>query len=366
VSLRVLRGQFFFLSVLSVSPWRIRLQNENLHKRGNMRRLSIIAVLVGLSFAPPVARAWNDTGHMTVALIAYRQLDDAQHQKIAAILKAHPHYALFLSAKKPDGVSEDEWAFLRASTWPDFVRPSRPGMGFEGELFKGPEITHFHQPFWHYITVPWVPPMERKNLNPTTLPSRSEPNIATAFADSIKQLAAPDTKLEDKAVALAWVEHLIGDVHQPLHASTMFSSLYPQGDKGGNSVVVRSDGGVVKLHSFWDESLGTSDSYIAIDFIAHEITADPQLAAGNLPEFTKDTTFDQWIDESSAYGAAMVYLNGRLRTASAAAWDNKEITADQVPATPPAYAINAHDLCKRRAALAGYRLAQQLRTLLGQ
>ena len=71
--------------------------------------------------------AWNDTGHMTVAEIAYRQLDDAQKQKVADILKQHPHYQLLLHAHVPEGVDADEWAFLKAATWPDFVRPIARG-----------------------------------------------------------------------------------------------------------------------------------------------------------------------------------------------------------------------------------------------
>src|SRR5256885_1374953 len=96
-----------------------------------------------------VASAWNDTGHMTVALIAYRQLNDQQRQRVADILRKHPHYELYLSARRPPAASEDEWAFLRGATWSDFVRPARPGRGAasapsaEVELFKGPEITRF-------------------------------------------------------------------------------------------------------------------------------------------------------------------------------------------------------------------------------
>jgi hypothetical protein len=305
---------------------------------------------------------------MITALIAYRQLDDATKQKVAAILKAHPHYQLYLAANKPEGVSEDEWAFLRASTWPDFIRPARPAPpDGEYELFKGPEITKFHQPYWHFITIPFVPPLERKKINATTLPSRPEPNALTALNDNAKIFATPDAKPEDRAVALAWLEHLIGDIHQPLHATTYFSSAYPTGDKGGNEQIIRADGaagGVMNLHSFWDGILGNSDAYLALTFLADEITNDTQLWQSRLPEIAKDKTFDSWINESTDYGIAFAYLNGRLRTAPRAAWEAKQLTLEEIPSLPPSYAINAHDVAKRRAALAGYRLAAELTRLL--
>jgi hypothetical protein len=300
---------------------------------------------------------------MTVALIAYRQLDDATKQKVATILKAHPHYKLYLAENKPEGVSEDEWVFLRASTWPDFVRPARPGT--EYDLFKGPEITRFHQPYWHYVTIPFVPPQERKHLDPTTLPARQEPNALTALNDNSKILGTADAKAEDRAVALAWLEHLIGDIHQPLHAASLFSSTYPTGDKGGNSQAINADGLVVNLHAFWDGILGNSEAYVALNFLADQITHDPQLAKDKLPELTKDTTFDSWAIESNEYAGSMAYLNGRLKTASEEAWQAKQITVEEVPSLPPSYAINAHDLAKRRAALAGYRLAEEIKQLLG-
>lgn len=326
-----------------------------------LRSVMIVMVVV-LSAFTNATRAWNDTGHMTVALIAYRQLDDATKAKVGALLKAHPHYTLYLSAYKPEGVAEDEWAFLRGAAWSDFIRPARPGS--DAELYKGPEVTKFHQPYWHYITIPWVPPFERSKVNATTLPSRTEPNALTAMEAQSKVLADAGAKIEDRAVALTWLEHLIGDIHQPLHAANCWSSQYPQGDKGGNEMAVRTNGEAVRLHSYWDAALGTSDAYDAVAFLADEITSDPQLARDKLPELAKDTTFNSWIEESHRWAIALAYLNGRLKTVPWAALDAKQITVNEVPALPASYAGNARDLSKRRVALAGYRLADRISQLL--
>ncbi|HTL29952.1 MAG TPA: S1/P1 nuclease, partial [Tepidisphaeraceae bacterium] len=102
-----------------------------------MRLPSTLAVLFLVLIFPQLSLAWNETGHMTVALIAYRQLSDAQKQKIATVLRAHPHYKLYLAAKVPPGVSEDEWAFMRSATWPDFIRPASSS----DRVYKDPTVT---------------------------------------------------------------------------------------------------------------------------------------------------------------------------------------------------------------------------------
>lgn len=332
-----------------------------------MRFALLIALVANISIVPRLL-AWNDTGHMTVALIAYRQLDDATKQKVGAILKSHPHYKLYLTANLPQGVSEEEWAFMRAATWPDFVRPARPGSQYE--TFKGPEITRYHQSYWHYIDMPWVPPMDRAKIDPSTMPShqpRSEPatqptNILEALDFNAKELKSASG--EQQAVALAWVEHLVGDVHQPLHATTLYSVVYPTGDKGGNAIAIRLNGYVMNLHSFWDESMGTSDAYSAIAFIATDITSDANLSPEKLAELKTDASFRSWADESHEYGAAFAYLNGRLRNVPMAQRDAKEISADQVPGLPPGYEQNARTVARRRIMLAGLRLAEQIKSAL--
>ena len=51
----------------------------------------------------------------------------------------------------------------------------------------------------------------------------------------------------------------MGDLHQPLHAASWYNKDFPDGDRGGNSEVVNTPGGVLRLHAFWDEALGHND-----------------------------------------------------------------------------------------------------------
>jgi hypothetical protein len=333
-------------------------------ERTRMIRWILVALL---AFAAPQAcLAWNDTGHMTVALIAYRQLDDAHRQKVDAVLKAHPHYALFLAADRAKGVNEGEWAFMRAAVWPDYVRPSRPGT--PDELFKGRDITRYHHGDWHYIDIPWVYPMDRAAIDPTTRPARSATrpteNILTALQQNSSLLGGAETDPADRAVALAWLEHLTGDLHQPLHACGAYSAEFPSGDRGGGERAVRANGNVMRLHVFWDESIGNSDAHLAIDFIARQIAEDPQLAREKLVELSSDATFATWAQESHELAVALAHLNGRLKSVPYSAYESKKISDDAVPPLPPSYLSNARDVARRRVAVAGYRLADEITRLV--
>ena len=68
---------------------------------------------------------------------------------------------------------------------------------------------------------------------------------------------------EDKAVAICWIFHLVGDIHQPLHNAAYFSSEegFRQGDQGGNRFGVKINGRKWKLHAFWDDLLGEDAAY---------------------------------------------------------------------------------------------------------
>ena len=343
-------------------------------------RIALFATIVTL--APRVASAWNEAGHMIVAEIAWRQLDPRQRHEVSQLLRRHPHYDKLLAARKPEGVEADHWAFLRAAVWSDLVRPARPGS--DGELFKGPEITQFHRGPWHYVSTPWqMPPLARPatlpaaatmNTTATTsaatrpalssVPPDGQENILTALEASAATLSTARADDAERAVALTWLMHLVGDIHQPLHAVTMFAPELPEGDRGGNDIVIRGEGGVQRLHAYWDGLLGNSDAYEAIALLAEDIEGDPQLHRGRLRELAERPAFAAWAEESFRWAVALAYLNGRLRYASSDAHYRKQISDEDVPPLPHSYYANARLLARRRVALAGHRLAEQIVALL--
>jgi hypothetical protein len=68
---------------------------------------------------------------------------------------------------------------------------------------------------------------------------KTEPvNILTALAENVGVVKNQNDP-EPKAIALAWLFHLVGDIHQPLHTAQLFTVDYPQGDRGGNEICIR-------------------------------------------------------------------------------------------------------------------------------
>ena len=203
-----------------------------------------LAFVLAISVGAP-ARAWNDTGHMVVAHLAWQRLTPEQRQAVTAILREHPHWQEFLVSQRPDNVPEDQWAFLRAATWPDWVKH---------------EYQQFNHPKWHYINIPFVPPGSSLRV------ADHEPgneNILTAIPACIDKLRTSTG--QERAINLCWVLHLVGDLHQPLHCATLFCEQFPKGDKGGNDSLYRLGARcIIKLHTYWDDLLGKSDTPSAI------------------------------------------------------------------------------------------------------
>src|SRR5262249_10478635 len=136
--------------------------------------------------------------------------------------------------------------------------------------------------------------------------------------------------------------HLVGDVHQPLHASTRVSGSDPQGDAGGN--LVKLDCSKCELHAFWDGLLGTGNNVLTVSKAARKLPkADTSLAP--------KTDEKVWIAESFQAAQQSVYIT--------------PVVAGDGPFTlTTVYKKNAGKLAKQRIALAGARLANLLNSEL--
>jgi hypothetical protein len=191
--------------------------------------LAAVAILV---FVHP-AQAWNSLGHKAVAEIAWQQLEPSERQSIVDILRRHPRFDVDFQGKMEDTATDkatqDHWIFQQAATWPDIIRKNKT----------------YDRPPWHYINFPiYLDPSDRmafdKRLaaNISTDLSANTPrdqyNVLQAIAfcrATLKGKAGPDVK----AAAYCWLFHLVGDLHQPLHSTALFSvNQFPKGDRGGN------------------------------------------------------------------------------------------------------------------------------------
>lgn len=81
----------------------------------------------------------------------------------------------------------------------------------------------------------------------------SEENIRVKLLSMVRSIAYP-RHLPPYIIemALMHIIHLMGDIHQPLHCTTLVSPHFPFGDRGGNEIEVRADGVKTNLHSLWD------------------------------------------------------------------------------------------------------------------
>ena len=60
--------------------------------------------------------------------------------------------------------------------------------------------------------------------------------------------------------------HYVGDVHQPLHATSRVDHNYPRGDYGGNTVYLPELDGVDNLHAVWDSVSYEFSGYAHLPF----------------------------------------------------------------------------------------------------
>jgi len=68
-------------------------------------------------------------------------------------------------------------------------------------------------------------------------------------------------------MALRFITHIIGDIHQPLHSSSLFNDQFPNGDRGGNDFFINfpENTELNELHKFYDSganALGEFDRVI--------------------------------------------------------------------------------------------------------
>jgi hypothetical protein len=283
------------------------------------------------------AYAWDDEGHMTVAAIAYDKLDKNVRTAVAALLKLNPNYKQWITGVPAN--ERDKVAFVEAATWPDFIKGAagytnddlhKSGSKAAQNIGYTDKLQHR---YWHFIDMPFSPD-ETKLIDPVP------PNAKTQIAEFRKSIAlSSKVSARIKSYDLVWLLHLVGDVHQPLHATSRFESTEPKGDRGGNDVTACTSS-CGPLHAFWDDVLGTSKSPADAQNLAEAIpAADDTLAA------ISDEAV--WINESFEFAKDSVYI--------------APIGVGKGPFTlDKAYQDAARDLATKRVALAGARLANLL------
>lgn len=317
--------------------------------------IKTVPILIALTLATLTANAWNSLGHRAVAELAWRQMTPAQRQAATDLLQQHPHYQNILTAEVPPGVDTNEWAFLTAAIWPDLVRPAK-----NGQPPKPRSVTQYNL-YPHGIELPFLSPGET-NRSLLKNYSLAKTNGQTALLDCLATLKNRKASAHDRAVSLCVVLHLYADLHQPLHASALVTKEKPHGFGGGGGLLVRNTQGErVSLHAFWDQLPGSDLSYRGITALADELAADPALQPKALKEYRKNKRVPAWVRESWQTAAEFAYDPQRVQYLEASAAKARMLPDSAIPAVSAEYAKEAHEIARRRLALAALRLTDTLK-----
>jgi len=289
--------------------------------------MRLIPLAIVLILLPTPTFAWNGTGHKVIATIAYRQLDPQTRQKIAELLKKHPAYVDLWAVHADNGGNAALSLFWDASIFPDVARR---------EPWK-----KYDRSTEHYVNFR-IMAEEGNKVEP---PLDGE-NVLNSYVAHVRSMTDPKTSDTDKALHLSWIFHQAGDIHQPLHAVARFSKAIPEGDRGGNEVGFPSARGIGNLHSYWDSLLGRAEDPAELEKLADAIVAEHP-KDGLAAELAKMNISD-WAQESVSLSLSTVYRNLD---------PNIRRFADR----PIGYEADAVRVARKRIALAGYRLGEELR-----
>ncbi len=268
----------------------------------------------------PSAWAWGGQGHRTIGAIADRLLSSPARAAVAQLLSGDLDKFGRLSTRR---------TLEAVSDWADEITGTAAA-----------------RPRWHYDDVPICGSAPKAHYCPDGQCNTGQlKRLITVLADT-------HAASRDRNEALKWVVHLVGDIHQPLHAAD-------NGDRGGNRVPVALAGvrtrGRENLHRAWDNDL------VRLALHARERpqpAADIDtlaLEASSLVEDAGQGAPDSWALESNnlARNVAYHYRGFACDTAPLGL-----VVLDQE------YQQQAEAIVRERVLLAGARLAAILNRIL--
>lgn len=293
--------------------------------------------------APSSAPAWHNQGHMMVAEVAWQHMSSGARCRAIWLLNSDKEYALGL--QNPTGIAWRRALFVNAATWPDRIKANTSG--FHDDSVKsahaaqnvgyGDKLRH---KYWHFAD------FEVPNTGTHPVPAVNALERIKLFTQA---LSDPTTPKALKAYDLAWLLHLVGDVHQPLHMADQYGPAFSGGnDAGGNGIPVDYTG-FSELHGFWDGAPGDNKNNAKV--LSISIAAADSLPAAQ-PSDVAVSDVDAWGQESYDLAVHQVYVPPVILQSAATV-------------TPtPQYVANAQAIAKARVALAGERLANLLNASL--
>ncbi|WP_083901164.1 S1/P1 nuclease [Azospirillum sp. B4] len=303
------------------------------------RTAAALLSTAALTLSASQALAWGPNGHAIVGDIAQDRLTPKAKAAVDQLLALEGHHTL------------DEVA-----SWPDTV----------GHLPKDKGGLPDTLP-WHYVDVPTDQPAYDAARD------CAEDNCVIArLPEQARLLADPKAAPEARLAALKWVVHLVGDLHQPLHAAER------DHDKGGNDVKVRYFGddrnGHLNLHSVWDGSIVDRELGLSVNKDYSIDLAKAKAAAATLEPNITAYDGKAWLPK----GSAKVGLKGIDPAVQAWAEEShglaRDVTygllpppeSDGVEGLAQGYETISWPLVRMRLEMAGVRLAWVVNQALGR
>lgn len=299
-----------------------------------MRPLKIYAVVACFALlAPQTANAFDDHGHRVIALIADHFLLPEVRTKVHALLAADT-----------DPLAPHDIA--GAAMWADRYRDS----DIDTARDRYERTRH-----WHFARIsanrPNIPEACFDQVPLAKGTPASKGPAAACVIDKIDQfkaeLADPATDPAERLMALKFLIHFVGDVHEPMH-------VQDQSNDFGRLTPVRAADKTITpgtLYGYWNRALvhrlGADETQAAQRIAAAITPADREVWSGQVTHF--------WALE--AHQLAVTYANGTML--------GDYSPMDGAYLVSPAELEKAKGIVERQVAKAGFRLAQVLNTALG-
>jgi nuclease S1 len=174
-----------------------------------IRKMFLISIagFVFMSLYQAVAYGWGDKGHRIVASLADQQLKDSAREEVRKLLPAGTTLA-------------------DAAVWPDK---------------EGRRITELDR--LHHVSIPDEAAGYDQERDCKARNCMVE--ALNWFTAVIADVRAP---INIRLIALRYIAHLVGDMHQPLHAGR-------REDRNGTDIIVNYRAQTNNLHLFWDINL---------------------------------------------------------------------------------------------------------------
>jgi hypothetical protein len=307
----------------------------------------LLAALLGF-LNTATAFAWDYGGHEITALVAGPRLNAKARAAVVAAAAA-------LS------IPGRTYSAVTLACWMDDLKKPELPLPDHGLFYT-----------WHYIDLG----AEAGDPAPSLTPGNDNPyhgDVVQALQRAqVVLLGGADPYIKTQAEAIALTMHLVGDIHQPLHAATHYFQTaggWWHHDAGGNKEYVRNGppgDEPFSLHRFWDcawrANFDDSTGDVVLDpRFDHELANDPDALAAlarevefaAIPSADLRPRFDDWARESNELARAFVY---RELTAA----DSKKFCR-----LGSGYVTRARVLARQRLLLAGERLAALLNQTVG-